>query len=304
MTFTTQHTIEIQAPAAAVHRLLAGVTEWPRLFEPTIHVEYLERNDAAERIQIWAQANGETRTWVSRRVIGELTISFRQEVSSPPVLSMGGKWIVEPLGSGSCLVRLLHDFTAAGGQEDWVRRAVDRNSNSELAGLRRAAERSGDLLLTFADTVDIDGSVQDVYDFLNEADRWADRLPHVASVSLAEDTPGLQRLRMDTRAADGSIHTTESVRICRPPRRIYYKQLELPALLAMHVGHWELREDGTGRLRATAGHSVEIRPDAIQRLLGPDAGPAQARGYLRKILGGNSRTTLEHARAYAGQRVT
>lgn len=302
MIHTTEHTQEIHAPAAAVHGLLADVAAWPRLFGPTVHVEYIERSGAEERIQIWAQANEETKTWVSRRVLGDLTISFRQEVSAPPVLSMGGKWIVEPRGDDACLVRLLHDFTAADGQADWVQRAVDRNSVSELDGLRQATERRDDLLLSFEDTASIAGSVKDVYDFLNEGDRWAERLPHVSSVSMTEDTPGVQRLLMETRASDGSTHTTESVRICRPPSGIYYKQQRLPALLAMHTGYWLLREDDDGRTRAIAGHTVEIREDKIHAILGPSAEVAQAREYLRNVLGGNSRTTLDHARNYAERR--
>jgi len=304
MTHTTEHTMEIHAPAETVHGILAKVTAWPRVFDPTVHVEYLERNGAEERIQIWAQANREIKTWVSKRIIGDLRISFRQEVSAPPVRSMGGEWIVEPLGSDTCRVRLLHDFTAIDDHAEWVQRAVDTNSISELTGLRQAAERADniELLLSFEDTINIAGSAKDVYDFVNEADRWAERLPHVASVTLGEDMPGVQLLLMETRAADGSTHTTESVRICRSPSGIYYKQLQLPALLAMHVGYWRFQEGDVGQTQATAGHAVQIREDAIRRILGPEAGVAEARDYLRRVLGGNSRATLQHSKDYAEQR--
>jgi len=216
---------------------------------------------------------------------------------------MGGEWIVEPLGSDTCRVRLLHDFTAADDQIGWVEEAVHTNSVSELTGLREIAERAsqGELRLSFEDTISIAGSAKDAYDFVNEADRWAERLPHVASVSLREDMPGVQLLLMETRAADGSTHTTESVRICRPSSGIYYKQLKLPALLSMHVGYWRFEEVDDGLTRVTAGHAVEIREDAIRQVLGPAAGIADARDYLRSVLGGNSKATLAHAKKYAEQ---
>jgi len=303
MTQTTEHTIDIHAPAGTVHGILADVTAWPQVFQPTVHVEYLERSGNEERIQIWAQANRETKTWVSRRVISDRSITFRQEVSAPPVQSMGGEWIVEPLSSDTCRVRLLHDFTAAAGDLDWVERAVNTNSVTELAGLREIAERAGrsELRLSFEDTIDIAGSAKDAYNFVNEGDRWSERLPHVASVTLREDTPGVQLLLMETRAADGSTHTTESVRICRPSSGIYYKQLRLPALLSMHVGYWRFEEDDHGQTQAAAGHAVEIREDMIGQILGPQAGVTEARDYLRKVLGGNSRATLGYAKDYAEQ---
>jgi len=299
----TEHSMEINAPAGAVHKIIANVTAWPQVFKPTVHVEYLEQKGNEERIQIWAQANGETKAWVSKRVIRDLSITFRQEVSAPPVRSMGGEWIVEPLGSDTCRVRLLHDFTAADDQIGWVEEAVHTNSVSELTGLREIAERAsqGELRLSFEDTISIAGSAKDAYDFVNEADRWAERLPHVASVSLREDMPGVQLLLMETRAADGSTHTTESVRICRPSSGIYYKQLKLPALLSMHVGYWRFEEVDDGLTRVTAGHAVEIREDAIRQVLGPAAGIADARDYLRSVLGGNSKATLAHAKKYAEQ---
>src|SRR5690349_14036026 len=119
---------------------------------------------------------------------------------------MGGTWIVEPISESACHVRLLHDFFAATGDPadlDWIGQAVDRNSEAELRALRARAELAGpDQLFSFDDTVSVDGTAEDVYNFLNEAQLWPERLPHVARVSLAEETTGLQVLEMDTRAKD------------------------------------------------------------------------------------------------------
>ncbi|WP_424185764.1 aromatase/cyclase [Actinokineospora sp. G85] len=303
-----EHGIDVDAPAEAVYALIADVAAWPRLFPPTVHVEHVERSaDATEEvIQIWATANGEAKTWRSRRELNpaERTIRFRQVVSQPPIAAMGGTWIIEPR-DGGCRVRLLHDYRAVEGDPRglaWIDEAVDRNSAKELAALKANAELAAgraDLLLEFTDSVRIDGSAAHAYEFIDRADQWQRRLPHVARVRLEEDAPGLQVLEMDTHAKDGSTHTTRSVRVCLPEARtITYKQTVLPGLMALHTGRWAFVEDGDGVI-ASSQHTVIVKEDAITAILGQDAGVAQAREYLRAALGANSRATLGHAKAYA-----
>nr|AHL46699.1 putative bifunctional cyclase/dehydratase [Streptomyces bottropensis] len=301
-----EHEITIMAPANTVYGLIEDVTNWPHVFPPTIHVERLESEGRSERIRIWATARGEAKTWTSRRELDPeaLRITFRQEQSAPPVASMGGTWIIEPQSADTCRVRLLHDYRALGDSAEglaWIDEAVDLNSRSELAALRDSAERaghSGELLLSFDDTVYIDGSAEDVYDFLNAADRWRERLPHVDRVELREDDPGLQVLTMDTLTKDGSKHTTESVRVCFPHSRIVYKQTRVPALMTVHTGQWRLVE-GAGALAVTSRHTVVLNPETIRQVLGETAGVADARKYVRSALSANSLATLGHAKEYA-----
>ncbi|GAB2937433.1 aromatase/cyclase [Streptomyces heilongjiangensis] len=305
-----EHEITVAAPAAELYRLIAEVENWPRIFPPSVYVDHVEKGEREERIRIWATANGEPKNWTSRRVLHpeELRIEFRQEVPAPPVAAMGGTWIIEPVGDGESRVRLLHDYSAIDDDPErlaWIDAAVDRNSRAELASLKTNAElavRAVGLTLSFEDSVRVDGSAKDVYDFINEADRWRERLPHVAEVSLREDTPGLQVLRMDTLTKDGSQHTTESVRVCFPHHRIAYKQTTLPALMALHTGYWQLDEDEDGVTTATSQHTVVLNADNITKILGPDAGVPEAREFIRGALGSNSRATLGHAKEYAEKR--
>jgi aromatase len=136
-----EHEIVVSAPAAAVYRLIAEVENWPFVFPPTIHVDHVERGGREERIRIWATANGEAKSWTSRRTLDpeRLRIGFRQEVSAPPVAAMGGAWVVEPVSEAASRVRLLHDYRAVDddpGGLAWIDEAVDRNSRSELAALK------------------------------------------------------------------------------------------------------------------------------------------------------------------------
>ncbi|MEV6063011.1 aromatase/cyclase [Nocardia asteroides] len=304
-----EHTITVAAPPTEVYRLLAEVENWPRLFPPSVFVTRLEHEGNEERIQIWATANGEPKTWISRRVLDpeNLRITFWQEVSAPPVAQMSGTWIIEARGDETEL-RLLHSYRAVDDDPAglaWIEKAVDDNSRAELPGLKAAVEssvRTADLTLSFVDTVEIAGAAGDVYDFVNEADRWTERLPHVASVRLTENTPGVQVLRMDTLTKDGSSHTTESVRVCFPRERIAYKQTTLPALMALHTGYWEFRANADGTTTASSQHTVIIAAARITEILGPGAGVPEARTFLREALGGNSRATLNHAKNYAEAR--
>ncbi|MFD5876997.1 aromatase/cyclase [Streptomyces sp. NPDC060322] len=301
-----EHEITVGAPAATVYELLAEVTNWPRVFPPTIHVDRIETTGDEERIRIWATANGEAKNWTSRRTLDPraLRITFRQEVSAPPVASMGGTWIIEPLGEQESRIRLLHDYRAIDDDPHdllWIERAVDRNSTAELAALKTNVERahaSEELTFSFTDTVHIDGSVKDAYDFVDEAGLWSERLPHVATVRLTEDTPGLQTLEMDTRAKDGSVHTTKSYRVTFPHQKIAYKQVTLPALMTLHTGIWTF-EETDGGTSASSQHTVTLNTDNIAKILGPDATVADAREYVHNALSTNSRATLGHAKNHA-----
>ncbi|MFD5862390.1 aromatase/cyclase [Streptomyces chartreusis] len=304
-----EHEITVDAPAPAVYRLIAEVENWPRIFPPTIYVDHLERGESEERIRIWATANGEAKNWTSRRTLDPdaLRITFRQEVSTPPVAAMGGTWIIEPLSGTSSRIRLLHDYRAIDDDPEglkWIDEAVDRNSRSELAALKtnvELAHASEEITFSFEDTVQIDGSAKDAYDFVNEAGLWVERLPHVASVRFSEDTPGLQTLEMDTRAKDGSTHTTKSYRVTFPHHRIAYKQVTLPALMTLHTGYWTFEENSSG-VAASSQHTVVLNTANIARILGADATVADARAYVQNALSTNSRATLGHAKDHAENR--
>jgi aromatase len=313
----TEHTVVVDAPADTVYGLVADVSAWPQVFGPTIHVEVLEEHADEQLLRIWATANDQVRSWTSHRILDSRTrtVSFRQVVSAPPVASMGGKWLVEPNDDGGSRVVLLHDYTAVDDDPaavELIERAVDRNSRAELTALKNAAEQSGGedgaedggLRFTFSDSVDIHGSAEDVFAFLDRADLWPERLPHVARIGL-EESPSdgggstVQRMDMDTRSPDGSLHNTMSVRVCFPDRAvIVYKQLRVPVVMSGHTGRWEIEPHGKG-VRATSWHTVTLDPEGVRQLLGPEATLAEARAKVRQALGANSTTTLRHAKRFA-----
>ncbi|MET8690818.1 aromatase/cyclase [Streptomyces sp. NPDC004732] len=304
-----EHEITVAAPAGTVYRLISQVENWPQIFPPTIHVDHVEKGEREERIRIWATANGEPKNWTSRRTLDPqgLRIGFRQEVTTAPVAAMGGTWIVEPLGADRARIRLLHDYRAIDDDPadlQWIEEAVDRNSRAELAALKDNVERTvaaAELTFSFEDSVQVNGAAKDVFDFVNEAGHWPERLPHVATVRFEEPAPGLQSLEMDTRAKDGSVHTTKSYRVCFPHHKIAYKQVTLPALMTLHTGYWTFTEDADGTTTAASQHTVVLNTANIAGVLGADATVADARQYVQGALSANSRATLGHAKDYAEQ---
>ncbi|CAL9573853.1 aromatase/cyclase [Streptomyces sp. enrichment culture] len=305
----TRHEVLTSAPPDHVFALVADVTGWPQVFGPTVHAEVAEEKVGEQLLRIWAFANDEVRSWTSRRTLDRSagTIAFRQVVSSPPVAGMGGEWRVERVGDATRVV-LLHDYTVVDddpGAAAWVASAVEHNSEAELAALRGAAEtgvQRPELTFSFSDSTEIQGSADDVYAFLDRADAWPQRLPHVAAARFTEEPGGVQVLDMDTRSPDGSVHNTRSVRVSFPDRGLLvYKQLKVPPVMTGHTGRWTVERHGD-TVTATSWHTVSLDPAGVREQLGAQTTPAEARTLVRHALGTNSSTTLRYAKEYAEKR--
>lgn len=303
----TTHSVEVAAPAGVVYGMISNAVQWPLFFPPNVHVERLEFDGRDERLRMWAVANGQVRSWLSRRVQDPEArrIDFRQQHPQAPVESMNGSWTVRERPGGTSLLTLLHDFTVIDdrpGDVSWTQRAVDTNSTAELAQLKHLAERwtrLDELVLSFEDAVRVKGPAELVYDFLYRVGDWPELVPHVARLDLTEDAPGVQVMAMDTRTADGATHTTESVRICFPHAgRIVYKQTRTPALMEAHTGEWSVLPDESG-VTVISQHNVVLREEAVERVLGEGADLARARRYVREALGRNSTATLNLAKRHA-----
>jgi aromatase len=303
-TSAVTHRASVRAAPGEVYQLVADVTRWPVIFGPTVHVQLLEHTPSAERFTIWALVNGSVARWTSARELdpAALRVTFRQEHTMPPVASMNGTW--EFLGHPGTVtqVALSHEFSTVDGSHDserQLRQALDRNSDSELAALRRVAEAGfpvSQLIFGFEEAMRIAGPVAAAYEFIDRADEWHRRLPHVRGVSLTESSPGIQHLSMETATADGAVHTTCSVRVCAPGQWIAYKQTATPVPLLGHSGIWSFRDLGEAGCQVTARHLVLLDPE---RLAPGGQALADVTGRVRSALSGNSLATLTHARQFA-----
>lgn len=299
-----EHDIEVAAGPAEVFDLLADVTLWPVIFEPTVFTRLLERTDDSDRFQIWATApGGEINYWVSRRTLDRTTglITFAQDRDSPLFGFMGGRWRCEPLGPGRARVALGHEFRPRPEEPDAearIRDGLAHNDGRELDALRVVAALPGgaaSLLVSVSETVRLGGTAEQAHEFIWAAQEWPNRLPHVASVAVRPLEGNGQDLIMSTRTPDGGEHTTRSVRVVLPDRSIAYKQTVAPRGLLGHSGLWEFLQDESGA-SIRSSHTALIDPVAAAEMFGDRPIPEIAE-RVRAALAANSRTTMEHAGA-------
>jgi hypothetical protein len=85
--------------------------------------------------------------------------------------------------------------------------------------------------------------------------------------------------------------------VCLPHSQIVYKQVQVPPILAAHVGEWLCEETPEG-VRLTGRHRVVIKPEAVPAVLGAGATVADARPKVREALLANSMATIRHAKAH------
>lgn len=306
VTHKADHHIAVNAPAQRVYDMIADVEKWPNMMEATVHGVRAEMEGDTELIRMWSVVKGVTRIWTSRRRhdLGALTVTFHPQKFRPPIGGMTGAWVVEPVTDDTCRLRLLHEYFPATDDPadlDWIVQALDRSGTVDLTAVKSAAEAIEEgAQFTFANTVEVEGGAEDVYDFLHEARLWQERLPHVARVSVEEETPGMRVVEIDTRAGDGSVRTTTSVRVGEPYRRIIHKQqIVRPALMTWHTGRWLIEETGPGTVSVTAEHTVRIDQEQITGVLGEGADLAAAKDFVREALSEDDSVTLDHVKSYA-----
>jgi ribosome-associated toxin RatA of RatAB toxin-antitoxin module len=288
--------IEVPAAPEALYTLVADVSRWPLLFGPTVNVTVLDRSvgsgdTSSERFRIHAMVGDSLRSWTSVRHLdrARLAITFDQEHSAPPLRAIGGQWEFEARAAGTRVV-LTHRFTPADDTPEsarWIAAAIDANSANELAALKRVASARTPidaLFITCEDATTAPAGV-DAFDFLLRAERWPDILPHVDSADLRELGDGAQDLRLVTRAPDGQIHHTRSIRLCSRPDAITYKQLAPPLGLMGHSGVWTLTACGDGRTAVTSRHDALLAPERLGSAGDAAAMARQMRSALSRASG-------------------
>ncbi|MET9014572.1 SRPBCC family protein [Streptomyces olivaceoviridis] len=302
----TEESTRIAAGAEVVRAFIEDVEGWSHLHPTAVHAEYVERKGTESLIRQWALVDERSvRHWLMRRWDKDDTIAFAHEPAAPPFAEVRGAWTFESVDGGAAVVvRMEHEFALLeeeAAAADRQREKLRQGSLAYLKTLKHAAENREDIrrrTLTFEDPLFIAGSVQDAYAYLLEADKWPQRMPHVAALTLEEPGPGVQFFDMDTSDPDGGHrHSTRSVRICLSPRLIVYKQIKLPVLLTAHTGHWSFTETPEGVI-ATTRHTATVKEAALG-VLGEGTTVQDARNYLRRVLTDNSMSNLRLTKEYA-----
>ncbi|MFJ6760998.1 MULTISPECIES: SRPBCC family protein [unclassified Streptomyces] len=300
----SEQTAWVAAPAGVVYGLLADAVRWPLLLPSHVHVERMDFDGVRERLRLWDVRDERVRSFHVRRVLDPRarTVGFEQEDTARPGVPTTGLWTVEALGETESLLTLRQERTLEGlpaaetgrSRQEWQAEPAE-----QLAQVKQVAERwerLDQLLLSFEDSVHVDGPAELVYDFLYRIGDWPERVPHVESAGVIEDVPGVQLATVDTCAAPGGrTLTTRSVRLCFPSAaRIVHKELTTSRLIAAHSGEWSLVPDGGG-VRVVCARQVMLREEAVEEVLGAGSGLVEARRYVRTWLGRAGTETLRLA---------
>jgi aromatase len=302
-----RHTVSVAAPAGVVYGLLADAPRWPVFWPCHVHVERVDFDGGQERLRVWDVEAGRVRSLLARRVLRprSRSIDFEQRDVLWPTVAAAGAWSVESEGEERSRLTLRRDLppapavgSAPGARRVGAVEAVEAEQSAEAveadvrARLERVRETAGhwerldELLLSFEDSVRIEGPAELVYDFLYRIQDWADLVPHVEGSRVREDQPGVQFAVLDVSAFDsGESVGVESVRLCFPHAgRIVYQQTVTPRLIAAHSGEWYLVPDASG-VRAVCARRVLLREEAVEPVLGAGATLLDARRQVREWLG-------------------
>ncbi|MER5732999.1 SRPBCC family protein [Streptomyces sp. NPDC002138] len=304
----SEQTAWVAAPAGVVYGLLADAVRWPLLLPSPVHVERMDFDGEQERLRLWDVSGDRVRSFHVRRVLRPhaRAVDFEQEDTARLGMPVSGTWTVEPQGDTASLVTLSQRRTLVGlpaAESERSRREWQTEADAQLAHLKESAERwerMDQLLLSFEDSVHVQGSAELVYDFLYRIGDWSGSVPHVEWSSVIEDVPGVQVAVMDTCAAPGGeTVSTRAVRLCFPSAgRIVHKELVTPELIAAHSGEWSLVPDEDG-VRVVCAQQVMLSEEAVGRVLGEGTSLAEARRYVRAWLGRASEEVLGLAKWHA-----
>ncbi|WP_418908744.1 aromatase/cyclase [Glutamicibacter endophyticus] len=287
----------VNAKANRVYGFLSDVALWADIFPPTVYAEQIETSRNQELIQIWATANGEVRTWQSRRTFEpeNRRITFGQTRPAAPLVSMSGVWEIHDQGNGASLVKLGHTYTAKTSEDaDFIESAINTNSYKELESLRVffAVPESEYAHGRVEDTLPISSSAAEAIEFLIQAEKWPERISHVADAELTRFDAGGELLRLTTRAKDGSTHQTASYRVVMSDSLIVYKQIETPGALVSHRGEWHVyTEDEQTYVKSV--HDFALTRETVTEALGPTASLKDAVNLAGKNLMHNSTQTIK-----------
>jgi len=139
--FTVRHGVRVAASPERVFQVVAHVETWPTVFDDVESVARLGFDGTGERIRF----HGREGCWTSIRETNpkRLQVRFRRADVLPPLVSLGGLWLVLPKGDGA-LVRLDHYYRVADDDQPAAERIeaeIGAASTRMLTALR--AELSG-----------------------------------------------------------------------------------------------------------------------------------------------------------------
>lgn len=144
-------------------------------------------------------------------------------------------------------------------------------------------------MVEVADSLEIEGSLEEVYRCFWDPEIWPKVTTHVTRIEMLESTDREQRFLMFV-ASDGEVHEIETRREGQPLARITYRQTRPPVFLRRHSGEWRF-VPVDGRVRVELVHRAELDPEIACKKFG-GVSLDEARQRVSTALSNNGRRTM------------
>lgn len=282
MTLYKTHSIVCDAPREAVYGIIAGSERWPEIFEPCIAVDVVARDTDFEEIEITALVNGQPMRWRSRRRLSPEVFGIDSELVKPMPLvkTMQTCWRVAEVNAVQSVLILDHAYEICDDVSglvpgvdtraeatDYIGRAIDSNSTTELRNIKGAAERAHKPVVEryshhTTHSVLCHASARAVYAVIADVGKWPQLFDSCQSAVVVESKDAVERIKIEARQ-NGKIISWMTERHYMPQAlRIDFTLPEpMPFLTAM-AGQWRVVCLGAERALLTVARSFDIRPPA------------------------------------------
>ena len=156
MKYNLSHSILCNANVIEVYEVFHKIEKWPIYFTPCQKVKILIEKDNFRRIEISALVNGEEKTWISEQIIFSSIFGINTVIIKPMpgVQEMNVFWRAIKITSEVSLLLLEHEYNLIDNNkiedttifsfdnvENYVKTAIDNNSNTELMDIKNIAEK-------------------------------------------------------------------------------------------------------------------------------------------------------------------
>ncbi|MEU6479745.1 cyclase [Streptomyces sp. NPDC047017] len=294
------YSVGVAAPAGTVCAPLADTTRRPLFPRSCSQAERLDFDGVHDLLRAWTELHGSVRPRPVRRTLDAVArrSDFRQEAApAGPLLARAGSRRVEAGAPGRRRLALDHDVTPAqdvSQDADTALRAAGARSAAEPARLRVTAEHGDRLehpLPFFEESVHTKGPAEPVHSFLCSLTGRPGRVAHVLRAEVAEDRPGAQAVRTETRCG-GLVRSTGTARVRFPHAlRITAEETAPQEPFQAHTSEWPVLS-GERDVTVPTRHRVLRREDRA-------VSTAAARAAARDLPGGQRKTVPDLAGRHA-----
>ena len=317
MRYHASHQVTCDVPASQVYDLVRDSSRWPALLEPCERVRVLESGADFELIEISARVGGELMTWQSRRRFTPAVYGVDADIIQPMKLvkAMITTWRIVELDSQRSVLLLEHSYdlcddvaNQVAGVEteadaaDFIRRAIDANSSTELGNMKRAAEQaraeSGKRDYHLRHSVICAAPADAVYELIRYTAHWPRVIDAcLSAVPVGRDGAG-EIVRIEA-VQDGQVVAWETKReYLDDIRRIDYTlPVPMPFVESMQ-GQWRVVPLDSSKSLLTVDRSWRMLPDVS----GIRAGVGtvdEAAVLVRNYVDGNASMEMAAFRAFA-----